>query len=216
MVDNEIRRLVDEQVIGMDVRDPQGVYLVNEPGQNTPEKWSEEKTRNETDLIRTRLKRTIEQDLALDPYSQKVFSELLKQAIAEAEAQFAHPLKQYALLKLFEEKVEARQIEGIPQALNDKPHARAYYGVMRLALGEETFSEFDAAEVDTFVALALEIHHTVERSVAEYSLNPQSIEAEIRKGLLPELYKQFGLEQAKAIIEEVNRIVRAGLKSEAQ
>ncbi len=74
----------------------------------SPEDWSEEKTRNETDLIRTRIKKTIEQELADDPYAQQVFSELLKQAIAEAEALFDHPLKQYALFKAFEEKVQAR------------------------------------------------------------------------------------------------------------
>ncbi len=62
---------------------------------------SEEKARNETDLIRARLRKTIEQVLAEDPYAQKGFGELLKQAIADAEAVFDHPLKQYALFKEF-------------------------------------------------------------------------------------------------------------------
>src|SRR5690606_22514441 len=100
---------------GMEVREPEGVYLVHQLGQEEdPATWSEEKTRNETDIIRTRLKRTIEQELADDPYAQKVFAELLKQAIAEAEAMFDHPLKQYALFKKFEEKVAQREVDGIP------------------------------------------------------------------------------------------------------
>ena len=102
--EEQIRRLVDKQVVGNEVRDSQGVYIVNELGKEPPDEWSEEKTRNETDLIRTRVKKTIEQELAGDPYAQKVFSELLKEAIAEAEALFDHPLKQYALFKAFEEK----------------------------------------------------------------------------------------------------------------
>ncbi|WP_017452722.1 hypothetical protein [Herbaspirillum rubrisubalbicans] len=104
--EQQIRRLVDKQVVGSQVREPKGVYLVHQLGApEAVEQWSEEKTRNETDMIRTRLKKTIEQDLADDPYAQKVFADLLKQAIAEAEAMFDHPLKQYALLKKFEEQV---------------------------------------------------------------------------------------------------------------
>lgn len=93
-----IRRLVDKQVIGTAVREPDGVYEVHRLGQpEEPESWSEDKTRNETDIIRTRVRKTIEQELATDPYAQKVFGELLKQAIAEAKAMFDHPLKQYAV-----------------------------------------------------------------------------------------------------------------------
>lgn len=88
--EEQIRKLVDKQVIGTEVREPDGVYLVHQLGQEKPEDWSEEKTRNETDMIRTRLRKTIEQELAADPYAQKVFGELLRQAIAEAEAMFEH------------------------------------------------------------------------------------------------------------------------------
>ena len=118
--EEQIRRLVDKQVIGKEVREPDGVYLVHQLGQaEDPEQWSAEKTRNETDLIRTRLRKTIEQELAEDPYAQKVFGELLRQAIAEAEAMFDHPLKQYALFKDFEEQLAARKTPGVPDALDD-------------------------------------------------------------------------------------------------
>lgn len=124
--------------IGTEVREPEGVYLVHQLGQaEDPKDWSEEKTRNETDMIRTRLRKTIEQELAADPYAQKVFGELLRQAIAEAEAMFDHPLKQYALFKSFEEKLDARATPDMPDALAGKPHAKAYFGAMRLILGDE-------------------------------------------------------------------------------
>ena len=116
-------------------------YRVNDLGKaEDPEKWSEEKTRNETDIIRSRVKKTIEQELADDPYAQLVFSELLKQAIAEAEAQFDHPYKQYMLFKDFEEKVRQRDVEGIPAALNGNKHAKAYFGTFRLVLGDDALS----------------------------------------------------------------------------
>jgi len=201
--EEQLSRLVDKQVVGNEIREPEGAYIVSELGKGRPEEWSEEKTRNETDLIRTRIKRTIEQELAGDPYAQKVFSELLKQAIAEAEALFDHPLKQYALFKAFEEKLEARQVEGIPEFLNGNPHARAYYGVMRLAMGDDRSQEL-ADE-------AFAIDRIVDQAVAEHSLNQQGLEAAIRKGLLPSLFKLAGMDKAREIIESVIQITRVGL-----
>ena len=173
-----------------------------------PSNWTEEKTRNETDIIRSRVKKTIEQDLADDPFAQVVFSELLKKAIAEAEAQFDHPHKQYILFKGFEEKVEARDVDGVPAALNGNKHAKAYFGTFRLILGDEELGK-DSEEERT--ADALFIDETVKKAVAEHSLSPQDIESAIRKALLPHLFERVGLDSAKKVIEQVLKITRAGL-----
>lgn len=210
--EEQIRKLVDKQVIGTEVRDPEGVYLVHQLGQEErPEDWSKEKTRNETDLIRTRLRKTIEQDLAADPYAQKVFGELLRQAIAEAEAMFDHPLKQYALFKTFEEQVESRVAPGTPEVLADKHHAKAYFGAIRLVLGDEAFAALNAQTVDRLVQQSLAIDTVVKDAVAENSLNPQNIEAAIRKGLLPLLFGSLGLDNAKQVVEQIVQITRLGL-----
>src|SRR5690606_6420384 len=140
---------------------------------------SEEKTRNETDIIRSRLKKTIQQELADDPYAQLFFSELLKQAIAEAEAMFDHPYKQYMLFKDFEDKVVRREVEAIPDAFGDNRHARAYYGIFRLVLGDSHFSALSAADEKAYVDEALAIDRAVRSAVAEHSVNPPNIEAEI-------------------------------------
>lgn len=210
--EEQIRRLVDKQVIGKEVREPEGVYLVHQLGM-PPEtvEWSEEKTRNETDLIRTRLRKTIEQELAEDPYAQKVFAELLKKAIAEAEAMFDHPVKQYALFKEFEQTLDARKTPGVPDAFGDNRHAQAYYGAIRLVLGEEGFAEMDDAARQEVINQALETDRVVRDAIAENSLNPQNIEAAIRKGLLPKLFALMGLENAKSVIEQVIQITRVGL-----
>ncbi len=210
--DDQIRRLLDKQVLGKAVREPDGVYLVHELGQaQDPAKWSEEKTRNETDLIRTRLRKTIEQDLTDDPWAQKVFGELLRQAIAEAEAMFDHPLKQYALFKDFEQALAARATPGVPDVLSDEPHARAYFGAMRLVLGDGHFDGLSAERMGDLVAEARAIDTTVRQAVAENSLNQQNIEAAIRNALLPRLFGQFGLDVAKAVVDQVIHITRVGL-----
>lgn len=210
--EEQIRKLVDKQVIGTEVRDPDGVYLVHQLGQaEDPKDWSEEKTRNETDMIQTRLRKTIEQELAEDPYAQKVFGELLRQAIAEAEAMFDHPLKQYALFKSFEEKLDARATPDMPGALTDKPHARAYFGAIRLVMGEEAYAELADDETERLVQQAVLMDVMVRDAVAENSLNPQNIEAAVRKSLLPLLFGTLGLDNAKSVVEQVIQITRVGL-----
>jgi type I restriction enzyme R subunit len=52
--EEQIRRLVDKHVVGNDIEEPDGVYIVGALGQEKPQGWSEDKTHNETDLIRTR------------------------------------------------------------------------------------------------------------------------------------------------------------------
>lgn len=100
--------------MGIEVKDPDGVYEVGKMGKMAqPEDWSEEKTRNETDIIKTRVTKMIEQQLRDDPYAQEAFSKLLRQVIEEAEKEFDHPLKQHMLFKEFEEQVEARRLDEI-------------------------------------------------------------------------------------------------------
>lgn len=71
----QIRNLVDKQVVGQDIVDPEGVILVGTLGaESDPESWSDEKTRTEADLIKTRIRKTIEQDLIDDPYPWHVES----------------------------------------------------------------------------------------------------------------------------------------------
>lgn len=210
--EQQIRRLVDKHVVGNAIREPEGVYVVGALGQQAaPEEWSKEKTRNETDLIRTRVTKTIEQGLNDDPYAQQVFSDMLKRAIAEAEALFDHPAKQYALFRAFEDKLSRREIDGLPESLGDSPHARAYYGAFRLALGESYFAGLPPDQAAQFVEAARSVERVVQQSVAEHSLSLLDIEASIRKGLLPALFKLLGMDKAKEVIEMVIQIARVGL-----
>jgi type I restriction enzyme R subunit len=211
--EDQIRKIVDRYVIGEDVVSDGNLLVVNDLAkQAPPEEWSEEKTRNETDIIRTRLTRTIEQDLVEDPYAQRHFSELLKAAIAEASALFDHPLKQYAIFKDVEDRVADRKVDGTPGALNGKRHATAYFGIIRLAVGD---SRALGPEVDSFAAAAIDIDGMVQTAVAENSLNPANVESAIRKAVLPRLFVLTGLDLARAITDQVVEVTRVGLSREA-
>ena len=204
--EEQIRRMVDKQVIGQEVVDPEGFIRVDTLGQvDDPEDWSDEKTRTEADVIKTRIRKTIEQDLIDDPYAQRVFSELLKEAILAAEAMFDHPGKQYVMFKDLEEQVVARNTPGVPDRFADHPRAQSYFGAL--------LEQLSGAEQDeeVLVAEAMHIDTTVDDAVQTHSINPGSIEAEIRKALLPRYFKFFGgLDAANALIDQIVAIVRAG------
>lgn len=211
----QVKKLLDKHVVGVEVKEPGGVYEVGKMGQKQPEEWSENKTRNETDIIKTRVTRMIEQELRDDPYAQEAFSKLLRQAIEEAEKLFEHPLKQYMLFREFEEQVQERRLSDIPDAFAGHRNAQAYFGVFKKVL-PEVFAITDSQVQDKWIKLAFEIDTVVDASVAEHSINPQNIEAGIRKQLLPRMFQECknigsGMEQAKKIVEMVVQITRVGL-----
>ncbi len=208
--EKQIRKLVDRDVVGVEVREGEGRYDVARLGRN-PEDWDDEKTRNEADTIRTRTKKTIEQDLQDDPYAQQVFSALLKKAIEEAEALFDYPGKQYALFRDFEQNVKARCTPGIPESLQDKPFAKACFGVFRLVVSDEAIDLELDRDGEGLIKLAQEIERTATAVVAENTLNPAGVDAGIRKRLLPTLYTRFGLDKANAILDRIVHIVRWGV-----
>ncbi|EOI6448302.1 TPA: type I restriction endonuclease subunit R [Vibrio parahaemolyticus] len=212
----QVKKLLDKHVVGVEVKEPGGVYEVGKMGQKQqPEDWGEDKTRNETDIIKTRVTRMIEQELRDDPYAQEAFSKLLRQAIEEAEKLFDHPLKQYMLFREFEEQVQERRLNDIPDAFAGNRHAQAYFGVFKKVL-PEALAVLDQQVQDKWIKVAFEIDQEVETSVAENSINPQNIEADIRKKLLPRMFKECkaiggGMDQAKKIVEIIVQITRVGL-----
>src|SRR5690554_6294981 len=212
----QVKKLLDKHVVGVEVKEPGGVYEVGKMGQKQqPEDWSEDKTRNETDIIKTRVTRMIEQELRDDPYAQEAFSKLLRQAIEEAEKLFDHPLKQYMLFREFEAQVQDRRLNDIPDAFAGNRHAQAYFGVFKKVL-PEALAVLDQQVQDKWIKVAFEIDQAVETSVAENSINPQNIEADIRKKLLPRMFQECkaiggGMDQAKKIVEMIVQITRVGL-----
>ena len=213
--ETQLRRLVDKQVIGQEIVDPEGVILVGDLGQaDDPNSWSEEKTRNEADLIKTRVRKTIEQDLIDDPYAQRVFSEMLRDAIREAEALFDHPGQQYILFKDLEQRVSKSVTPDTPDDLADRPMARRFFGAFRIEIDEVHFNDLGESAL---VEQAKYIEDEVERAVRTHSINPANIEAEIRRALLPKLFKTLGgLDPAKAVVSRIIEIVRAGSTKEAR
>ncbi|MFH4732009.1 type I restriction endonuclease subunit R [Vibrio diabolicus] len=208
-----IRTMLDKHIGGVEIQESKGAYLVGNMGKNVkPEELTDDDARNKRDAITGRVTKMIEQDLADDPYAQEYFSKLLKQAIQQAKDMFDAPVKQYLLFADFEEQVKERNIDGIPTdrfAELDpkvKRHVQAYFGLFLKHLSDVT----SLSEEDRF-NYAMQIDEVVTASVAEFSINPQEIENQIRRKLLPVLFKAIGMDTAKLIIADVIQITRLGV-----
>src|SRR5690625_7432884 len=111
--------------------------------------------------------------------------------------------------------VQDRRLNDIPDAFAGNRHAQAYFGVFKKVL-PEALAVLDQKIQDKWIKLAFEIDQSVETSVAENSINPQNIEADIRKKLLPRMVQECkaiggGMDQAKKIVEMIVQITRVGL-----
>ncbi len=141
---DQVKKLLDRHVAGVRVQDSSGVYAVGKMGQKNdeaPEDWSEEKARNETDLIRTRITKTIEHEMQDDPYAKEAFSALLRKVIEQTESLFDHPLKQFMLFQEFEEQVARRKLDAIPPVFEGRRYAQGYYGVLLQTLSDKPETE---------------------------------------------------------------------------
>lgn len=212
----DIRSLLDKHIAGIEVKEPDGAYLVGNLGKDVkPQDMSDDEARNQTDKITGRITKMIEQDLADDPYAQEYFSKMLKKAIEDAKAMFDAPVKQYILFADFEQEVKDRKVADVPNDFVDdsgklNKHAQAYFGLFKHLFDAEFLTE-KALDNDKLAALAFSIDDVVNTAVAEYSINPAEIENAIHMKLLPLLFADLGLDNAQKLIEEVLKITRLGL-----
>ena len=82
----------------------------------------------------------------------------------------------------------------------------------------EALAVMDEQVQNRWVELAFEVDRQVETAVAENSINPQNIEADIRTKLLPMLFKYCkdvgaGLDKVKKMVELIVQITRVGLSN---
>lgn len=212
----DIRSLLDKHIAGIEVKEPEGAYLVGNLGKDVkPQDLSNDEARNQTDKITGRITKMIEQDLADDPYAQEYFSKMLKKAIEDARAMFDAPVKQYILFADFEQEVKARKVANVPNDFVDdsgklNKHAQAYFGLFKHLFDAEFLADKEL-DNDILVARAFSIDTVVKDAVAEYSINPAEIENAIHMKLLPMLFAELGLDNTQKLIEEVLKITRLGL-----
>ena len=93
-----------------------------------------------------------------------------------------------------EQRVSIRDVNDAPQELAGLRHASAYFGILRMVAGD---AHALVEDKQNFIDAAISIEKDVQIAVAENSLNPQNIEAAIRKTLLPKLFDLIGLDAVR-------------------
>uniref|UniRef100_A5WEH4 Type I restriction enzyme endonuclease subunit n=1 Tax=Psychrobacter sp. (strain PRwf-1) TaxID=349106 RepID=A5WEH4_PSYWF len=214
--EDDIRNLLNKHIAGLEVKEPEGAYLVGNMGKEVkPEQLNDDEARNQTDKITSRVTKMIEVDLADDPYAQEHFSKLLKQAIEDAKAMFDAPVKQYMMFADFEQDVKARNMPDVPNAFVDpsgvhNKHAQAYFGLFKHLFPKSLLIDNQLSEQD-LVNYAFEIDKLVNTAVSENSLNPAQMEKSINFEMMRLLYKAIGIDNTKRMAQEVINIARLGL-----
>lgn len=99
----------------------------------------------------------------------------------------------------------------MPTALAASPHARAFYGTFKLALGEAFFASATEDQSTALVNEALMIEKILDQAIAEHSLSTQDMEASVRQQLLPRLFTLIGMDKAREVIDLVLQIARVGM-----
>ncbi len=190
------------------IQESASIYFDNKPVEkNISKTWAAERIKHEINIIRIHIKKSISQELRNDPYAQKVFSALLEKNDREAEKNPPLFYKHYKSFINLKTQVQNKIVPGIPKALIDQPHARAYYGVFHIVLNDGATNTISDNEKQAYISHALMINKTVNKAIAEYSLNPKNLENEIRGKLLPSIFKQTGIKKAKEIIEQIIQII---------
>jgi type I restriction enzyme R subunit len=216
---DSIRAMLDKHIGGVEIKEPEGAYLVGNMGKDAkPDQMTDDEANNKKDVITGRVTKMIEQDLADDPYAQEYFSNLLKKAIAQTKEMFDSPVKQYLLFADFEQQVKDRDVAEMPKdrfAELDpkiKRHVQAYFGLfLKHGLFLKERVEPQPLSEEQCIQYALDIDTIVRKAVSEYSINPAEIENQIRLGLLPLLFNDLGIDKAQTLITDVIQITRLGL-----
>lgn len=188
--------------------DIQSEAIAEDPISDAHMAWSAEKARNESDLVRSRIRKMLAHDLLIDPYAQQIYQNQLNEVQAQLQQHQQTPIQQYQLLHDLEEKMTRRQLSGIPETLSHQPLASSYFGLLRMVLGEAHFASANAAQQSAYVEQALSMEEVVHTALRENTLNFDNAETTIRSKLLPRLFLMLGLDHARKVMDLVLQIAR--------
>jgi len=115
------------------------------------------------DVIAHRTKKTIHEKMGEDPAFYKKFSKMLEEVIEEFRQKRISELQYLKNVQNIMESVRNKSADGMPEALREKEHARAFYGAVKEILKSLDIPETDkdALAVDT----GLKIDEIIENNI---------------------------------------------------
>jgi len=118
------------------------------------------------DKIASRTAKHISQKMEEDPAFYKKFSEMLKETILAHEEGRINDVQKLRKVKEIMDSVLSHTDSDIPEALQDKDVAKAYYGLINESLGAKIQDEILRTSISTNIAL--HIDELIQRSVLDH------------------------------------------------
>lgn len=118
------------------------------------------------DKIASRTSKHITEKMDEDPAFYKKFSQLLKETIADYEAKRITEAQYLSKVQDIMDNVLTRTDNEVPEALQEKEEAKAFYGISKELLSEKMQDEIVLKEVS--VQAALNIDELIRKSVLDY------------------------------------------------
>ncbi len=118
------------------------------------------------DKIASRTSKHITEKMDEDPAFYKKFSQLLKETIADYEAKRITEAQYLSKVQDIMDNVLTRTDNEVPEALQEKEEAKAFYGISKELLSEKMQDEIVLKEVS--VQTALNIDELIRKSVLDY------------------------------------------------
>lgn len=118
------------------------------------------------DKIASRTSKHITEKMDEDPAFYKKFSQLLKETIADYEAKRINEAQYLSKVQDIMDNVLTRTDNEVPEALQEKEEAKAFYGISKELLSEKMQDEIVLKEVS--VQTALNIDELIRKSVLDY------------------------------------------------
>lgn len=108
------------------------------------------------DAIAHRTKKTIHEKMGEDPAFYKKFSKMLEEVIEEFKQKRISELQYLKTVKNIMESVRNKSAEGLPEALREKEHARAFYGAVKEVLKSLSLPETDKENLSVDTGLKID------------------------------------------------------------
>lgn len=110
------------------------------------------------------------------------FSLSFSPAPAPRKELFNAPIKQYLLFVDVEKQFKARRIKDMPDAFDENPEARVWFGILKQVLPDAVKGSDE--QLTPWIMLARRIEAIIVSAQAEFSLSPEDMEKSIELALL--------------------------------
>lgn len=162
------------------------------------------------DIIAHRTLRTIEEKWEEDPVFYKKFSKLIKQAIKDFREKRLTEAEYFMKSQEYMDSVRDRKEEGLPEILNNRNEAKAFYGVTHEVFKKYEKNQENLSEISAQVGIAID-DIVIKNKVVDWH-NKQDIQNRIKNEIEDYLYDLKDQNEVDLTFDDIDEIMEKALK----